>query len=217
MGKLKAKWREKRPEIISGGLYRFVRTLISSVRITEVNKPESFDKSICCGWHGKSVMFAFRHKNKGFYVLISQSRDGDIQNEIFTRLGYKTIRGSTARDGARAAVEAIKVLRKGGTMAMTPDGPRGPSGIVQGGVMTMAQKSGAALVPVGLSARPRWIIPTWDNYMIPYPGAKGIIVYGEPIFVPKEATEEEVEVIRLQLQDAINLVEAEADKLMGYK
>ncbi|MGC5340985.1 DUF374 domain-containing protein, partial [Escherichia coli] len=77
-----------------------------------------------------------------------------MQNRVFTHLGFKVIRGRTGRGGVRAAVEAIKTLRSGATMAMTPDGPRGPSAVLQDGVIFMAQKSGAALVPVGISARP---------------------------------------------------------------
>jgi lysophospholipid acyltransferase (LPLAT)-like uncharacterized protein len=171
---------------------------------------------ILAGWHGKTFVAANFFKGKGFWTLISQSRDGEMQNRIFTKFGFKTIRGSTSRGGVRAAVEAIRVLRKGAIMAFTPDGPRGPSGVVQGGIMVMAQKSGASLVPVGVSASRRWRLGTWDRYMIPKPFARAIMLFGEPMDVATDATEEEIEAIRLRLESEIHRLEAEADKAMGH-
>lgn len=218
MGQLKARWRQVRPKYVGGVLFAFVRTLCSTLRIrTEgYEKTESYPSRIYCGWHGKSVLFANYFRNKGIYVLISHSNDGEMQARLFTKLGYQIIRGSTGRGGARALIETIKVLRAGGSMAMTPDGPRGPSGVVQPGIMAMAQKSGAVLVPVGLSAKPRWLAPSWDRYMIPFPFAKAIMLFGEPIAVPADADADGVEAVRLQLEDAIRVIEAEADRRMGY-
>lgn len=172
---------------------------------------------IICGWHGKSLIPGWFFRNKGVWVVISQSRDGEIQNVVFSSLRYSVIRGSTGRGGVRAAVESIRVLRKGATMAMTPDGPRGPSGVVQGGVMLMAQKSGAALVPVGISARPRWQAPAWDRYMFPFFFAKAVFTFGDPIYVPVDSTEEQVEGYRLELENRIHTMEAEAEGMLGYK
>src|SRR5476649_1139552 len=127
----------------------------STLRFEMRNLPADDAKLIFCGWHGRSFAFSDYFRGRGWYVIISHSSDGEMQTRIFSRLGYKIIRGSTGRGGVRAAREAITALEEGGTMAMTPDGPRGPSGVVQGGVMLMARKSGAGLVPVGIAARPR--------------------------------------------------------------
>src|SRR5688572_9644726 len=123
------------------------------MRMKIVNAPADYSKSILCGWHGRSFAFANHFRGKGLWVIISQSRDGEMQSRIFGKLGFNIIRGSTVRGGVRALVDSIRVLKYGGTMAMTPDGPRGPNGVVQAGVMAMAQKSGAALVPGGFSCR----------------------------------------------------------------
>ena len=139
-----------------------------------------------------------------------------MQNHVFTKLGFRTIRGSTKRGGVRAAVEAIRALKSGGSLAMTPDGPRGPSGEVQGGVMLMAQKSGAPLIPVGVSASPRWLAKSWDRFLIPLPFAKGMLIAGEPIYVPPDASPEQVEEIRRQLERAMNDVETAAEGRLGH-
>lgn len=205
-----------RPELVSGILYTILRFLGTTMRVKIENFPEDPEKSIVCGWHGRSLVFGNYYRNRGFWVVISNSRDGDIQNYLYSKLGYRTIRGSTGRGGARAAIEAIRALKSGGTMAMTPDGPRGPSHVVQGGVMLMALKSGAALIPVGISARPRKLINSWDRFMLPAPFARAIMIFGEPISLRSGAGEEEVEEARLRLESEMTRLEAEAERRMGF-
>jgi lysophospholipid acyltransferase (LPLAT)-like uncharacterized protein len=210
-------WRDSRARILGRIGYRFVLLVGRTLRL----KTPGYEKVkelnggvIICGWHGKSLIPGWFFRNKGVWVVISQSRDGEIQNVVFSSLGYSVIRGSTGRGGVRAAVEAIRVLRKGASMAMTPDGPRGPSGVVQGGVMLMAQKSGAALVPVGISARPRWQARSWDRYMFPFFFARAVFIFGDPIYVPDGSTDEEVEAHRLELEKQIHAMEAQAEGML---
>ncbi|MFZ4507483.1 MAG: lysophospholipid acyltransferase family protein [Fimbriimonas sp.] len=205
-------WRRVRPNFIPKVMYWIVRIVVSSMRVRAegLEKSDSFPARIYCGWHGKSVLFGHYFRNRGLWVLVSHSNDGEMQARIFRRLGYRVIRGSTGRGGVKALIEAIRVLREGGSMAMTPDGPRGPSGIVQPGVVSMAQKSGAALVPVGISARPCRYASSWDRYMAPLPFGRGLMIFGDPILVPANATAEEFEACRKQLEDRIHELEAEA-------
>ena len=203
--------------VASGFLYGFVRAVGRTLRVQADGFDPAQPPAIYCGWHGRSFVFAHFFRNRQWWVIISHSKDGDMQNHVFTKLGFRTIRGSTKRGGVRAAVEAIRALKAGGSLAMTPDGPRGPSREVQGGVMLMAQKSGAPLIPVGVSAAPRWLANSWDRFLIPLPFARGILVAGEPIFVPASADEAELESIRLRLQDAMNDVEAEAERRAGVR
>ena len=217
MGELiKTRWRQVRPELISGLAFAVARGIGMTVRVKTENFPADDSKSIICGWHGRSFVFGNHYRNRGYWVVISNSRDGDLQNKIFTKLGFRTIRGSTGRGGARALIESIRALKNGGTMAMTPDGPRGPTHVVQGGVMLMAQKSGASLIPVGISARPRRLIKSWDMFMVPRLFSRAIMVFGEPIKVPKDADEATVESIREHLESEMNRLEREAEKRMGF-
>ena len=195
--------------------YAAVRIVGATIRL-KVEGSEKFEghdqKIIFCGWHGKSLIFANYFRKRKYWVIISNSNDGDIQNEIFLRLGYQTIRGSTAREGVRAALQGVKRLKEGGTMAITPDGPRGPSGVVQGGVMLMAHKSGAGLVPVGISAKSAIYARSWDKYMLPKPFSKARMIFGDPLMVPEGSSEEEIEAIRLKLESEIHRLQAIADE-----
>jgi len=215
MAKLKDRWRSIRPKVITGIVFVIVRAICMTLRVKTVDFPEDEGGAIFCGWHGRSLVFANYFRNRSWWVIISHSNDGEMQTRIFRKYGYQIIRGSTKRGGVRAAVEAIRALKEGGTLAMTPDGPRGPSGVVQGGVMLMAQKSGARLIPVGISARPRLQAKSWDRYMFPMPFGQAVMIFGDPLTVDKNANEEEVEAVRLRLEREIHRLEEEADRMLG--
>lgn len=205
---------DKRALRLSRVAIGYLKLLAGTMRFKKVNYQPIKDLTgpkIVAGWHGRSLAYAVHFRNKGEWVIISHSRDGEIQNRVFKKMGFQVIRGSTGRGGIRAAIEGIKALRDGGTMAITPDGPRGPSGVLQGGVMLMAQKSGAALVPIGISSKPCIYAKSWDRYQLPLPFAKCIMIFGEPIYVPAEATEPEVEAIRLKMEAEMHRLEREAD------
>lgn len=206
--------------VLSRLAYIMVRLFGATFRIRVYNF-EAVEKlpggKILCGWHGRSMIASIFFRKRGYWVIISKSKDGDIQTHVFQNLGFKVIRGSTGRGGERALIESIRELKKGETMAITPDGPRGPTHVVQGGIMLMAKKSGAWLAPCGVSARPRFLAKSWDSYMVPMPFSKCVMTFGEPVQVPLDATDEEVEEIRLRLQDSMNQLETEAEQILGYR
>ena len=75
----------------------------------------------------------------------------------------------------------------------------------------MAKKSGAALVPVGVSAKWRLHAPTWDRYLVPLPFSRCVMVFGDPIFVSEDASDGEVEHARLRLEHELHRLEVVAD------
>lgn len=215
---MKAWWRRHRPKVLSAPLYHFV-SLFGNWTKLETDGYDRYkdlpDGIVFSGWHGRTILAPTLFRGQSYYALISLSKDGEIQNFIYQRFGFKTIRGSSGRGGARALVEIIKVLKGGAKIAFTPDGPRGPSGVVQDGILFMAQKSGALIVPVGVAAKRCWILATWDRFMLPKPFSQAIMLFGDAIKVPKNATPEEIETIRIQLEAAMHATQAEADRRMG--
>lgn len=216
---MKAWWRRIRPNVLSFPIFLVVRLIGMTLRIETENWPATEALpcgKILAGWHGRTFIAAIFFRGKGVWTIISQSRDGEMQNRIFTRFGFNTIRGSTKRGGIRAAVEGIRVLREGAMMALTPDGPRGPSGVVQDGVLTMAMKSGSALIPVGVSAARRKLVKTWDRYLVPGFFSRCIMIFGDPIYLAADASPEEVDAVRERLQADIHRLEQEAERRMGH-
>ena len=173
--------------------------------------------SILVTWHGRSLIPAWLLRDKGCWALISLSKDGEMQNNIFQRFGFQTIRGSTGRGGVRGALQAARKVKEGGVLAFTPDGPRGPTHKVQLGVILMAEKSGAPIVPIGCSANGRWLFKkSWDSYMIPKPFAKAYYLVGEPIYIPPGQNEAQRMVFATVVESAINALEKRAETLAGH-
>lgn len=209
-----------RPGIASWVIFGLIRLLGMTWRV----RVEGLDDAlalpggkILLGWHGRVAVASKVFRKRGYWAIISLSRDGEMQSRIFRRLGFQVIRGSTGRGGERALVQALRVLRDGGIMALTPDGPRGPSGVVQDGVIVMSRKTGAWLVPCGVSARPRKLFRSWDRYMIPLFFARCFMLFGEPVQIPNEATPELVEELRQKVEREMHRLQAEAESRLGYQ
>lgn len=166
-------------------------------------------------WHGRTLIPANVFRNRRYWALISLSRDGEVQDHIFRRFGYQTVRGSTGRGGVRAVLQLARKIGEGGILAFTPDGPRGPSHKVQQGTIFLAQRSGKPILPLGISARPRTLIGTWDRYMIPWPFARAAFVVGEPFYVAPDLDEAGKQRAAEELERAINRCEKRAEELLG--
>ena len=197
------------------------RTLYLTLRLKEVHSEayhqavEGGEGAILVIWHGRSLIAANHYRKRGFWALISLSRDGEIQNDFFRRCGFQTIRGSTGRGGVKAALQLARKIKEGGILAFTPDGPRGPTHKVQQGTIFLAQRSGRPIIPFGISANPRKLLPTWDSYMVPLPFARAAVVTGDAVYVPADASEEEQARIARELESALNDVERRADEMVG--
>jgi lysophospholipid acyltransferase (LPLAT)-like uncharacterized protein len=120
----------------------------------------------------------WQHRNEGVAVLISTHADGEIIARICEAFGYRTIRGSTSRGGARALVEIARTLEGGVDVAITPDGPRGPVHTVAPGTLYAAQRAQAPVIAIGVHASRAWRLSTWDRFMIPKPFARITVKYG---------------------------------------
>lgn len=205
-----------------GALLWFIARMISlTVRLQTKNAEimREFEKdgkgAILITWHGRTMVPANYFRNRGYWALISLSRDGDIQNRIFKLFGFHTIRGSTGRGGVKAVLQMAKKVREGGILSYAPDGPRGPSHKVQEGTIFLAERCGCPVIPLGFSANPRKLLKSWDKYLIPKFFAKGAMVLGEPIFVPPNMTDEQKQEIALKIEEAINQAEEEAERMVG--
>src|SRR5207248_1868666 len=166
----------RRSRLLGFVIYAIARLLFRTLRLHFENAAglDTGGKgAIFVTWHGRSLIPANMFRNQNYWALISLSRDGELQNNIFQRFGFQTVRGSTGRGGVRGALQMARKVKEGGVLAFTPDGPRGPTHKVQLGVILMAEKSGAPIIPLGISASRRWLIKSWDSYMIPQPFARG--------------------------------------------
>ena len=166
---------------------------------------------IYCLWHNRLAlcMLIWRryvrrhHPGHGLAALISASKDGALLAATLEQFGVQPVRGSSSRRGAQALVELTSSLERGVNVAITPDGPRGPCYRVQPGVIALAQLTGAVVLPVTYHASRKWTLRSWDRFQIPLPFARCEITFGPPLLCPRDATEEQRETFRTQLEAAL--------------
>ena len=92
---------------------------------------------------------------------------------------------------------------RGYELAVTPDGPKGPCCGVQNGVMALAQVSGLPIVPYSCHLGWKIQLKSWDRFQIPLPFSRCEMSFGEPIHVPREATDAERAQLREQLRGVL--------------
>lgn len=148
-------------------------------------------------WHGRTLMAPWIHaclrEGRGARhatVLASRSEDGAIAACYAASFGIGVVRGSSSRGGATALRTLTAALRSGSDVVIVPDGPRGPSGRVQPGVVALAALSGALIVPFAFSACPARRLRTWDAFLLPAPFARAAAVFGAPLAISREADRE---------------------------
>ena len=181
--------------LIVGFAGLLIRCLAMTWRI-EVTRGEHLDALrdahkpfIFALWHGQLLPLLWHHRRQGIALVISEHRDGERIARVASGLGYELVRGSSTRGGGRALIQLSRVLESGKEAAITPDGPRGPARTVAQGVVVAAQRSGAAILPIGVAASRAWRIGSWDSFMIPKPFARVVVGYAAPIQITASNSE----------------------------
>lgn len=126
-------------------------------------------------WHNHSLIFPrlVRPLDRGrIHTLISASKMAAWEVAYYRHQGIPVIRGSSTRGGAVAVKQALRHLRAGDHVALSPDGPSGPLHTVQRGVAMIARHSGARLVLLGAHAPGARRLDTWDRHLVPWPGQR---------------------------------------------
>ncbi|MBM3566096.1 MAG: DUF374 domain-containing protein [Alphaproteobacteria bacterium] len=180
-------------------------------RLWDANRP-----FILCFWHGRILMMPYSwDRSKTIHMLISQHPDGQLIAHTVAHFGIKTAAGSSRRGGAAALRLMVRALKAGEYVGITPDGPRGPRMRASDGAVHVARMSGVPLLPTAFGARRRKVLGSWDRFIVAWPFGGGVFVWGEPIEVPRDADDAAIESARQRLEDSLNAVTAEADRLCG--
>ncbi|NQV83428.1 MAG: lysophospholipid acyltransferase family protein [Rhodospirillales bacterium] len=167
-------------------------------------------------WHGRLLMMpCCWDQGKTIYMLISQHRDGQLIARTVGHFGIKTAAGSSSRGGAQALRTMVKAMKSGDYVGVTPDGPRGPRMRASEGIVSVARLSGAPVIPAAFGSTNGRCLSSWDRFLVAWPFGRRVLVWGNPIYVDRDASEEDTEKYRRQVEDALNAVTNEADRLTG--
>ncbi len=170
---------------------------------------------ILASWHGRVLLLPFHLQGLLETMMISTSRDGERIAQVCERLGYETVRGSSSAGGARALLQFVRRLRGGGVGGHVVDGPRGPAGEVKPGLILLAQRSGAAIVPIYASAARRWEARSWDSMQIAWPWSRVLVRYDAPIEAEKHLDADGSERLRGEVETRMREGYARLERDLG--
>jgi len=178
---------------------------------------------LCAFWHARLALAPASWPMKRAQPikgLVSLSPDGEFFTKAVARLGIPAVRGSSsnkdkakqAKGGTQALRDGLKQLKVGG-LAVTPDGPRGPTRHMAEGLPLMAKLSGAPVLFIGISCKPAIRLNSWDQAVLPLPFGKGAIVW-DKAWYPEGA---EMAVVAADWTERLTAVEARADAITGLE
>jgi len=151
---------------------RFIYLTNKKVYHYTTNIPEN-QNIIVAMWHGDLLMqplnYRYFRPNGEIKVIVSEHRDGETIRKVVDYLGVGALSGSSTRGGAKALIGAIKAIRKGIDVAITPDGPKGPIYSVADGIVVLSQKTKAPIVPFVSKPTKYWQLKSWDKFVVPKP------------------------------------------------
>lgn len=151
-------------------------------------------------WHDQLLLMSQGYLGPGAQILISASKDGELIARTMHHLGQHAVRGSSSRGGGPAFRQLLRLARGTLDLVVTPDGPRGPRHELKEGVIQLARLSGRPVVPMALASSRGHRFASWDRFLLPYPFARLVFVYGAPLYCRKE---DDPQRFRQQLEQAM--------------
>ena len=168
-------------------------------RSVDPARPEYNEHVVFVFWHEYIFGVLPRWGHTPLTVLCSQHRDGEWVNQTALALGLNIVRGSSTRGGS-AAIRQMKANSKFSSIAIAPDGPRGPRREMALGPIYLASLLGMPLVPVGLGITNSYRLKTWDRLAIPTHKSRLRCVFGPKIHIPPKCGRKHLEASRKSVQ-----------------
>ena len=166
------------------------------------NKKQNY---VLAFWHGTMLLPWFLHRNDGLAALTSKSKDGDLLARQLKHWKYKVVRGSSSRGGDVALGVMVDLAKNGYSIAITPDGPRGPEHEFKAGAVITAKKSGVPVVLMGIGIKSTKKLKSWDKFQVPNPFSSVKVIYSDPVYVDAKLSYESFQSeIKMYIQFSIN-------------
>ena len=194
-------------------VFALVRTVSATLRYEWTDRSGYFEDgsagpAIYCVWHNRLALCLIeyygypkkRNQTPGMAAMVSASKDGGFLASILECFGVQPVRGSSSRRGPQALLELTGWAERGYDLAITPDGPRGPRYVVQPGIIALAQITGLPIIPASQNLGWKIQAKSWDRFQIPLPFSRCEMLFGQPVRVPRRASDAEREALRQQLE-----------------
>jgi hypothetical protein len=192
-----------------------------------MEKSEGFRPGIFAMWHGQQFLIPY-HRPRGVPVtaLTSKSADAEINAKVLERNGVEAIRGSGGRrsffhkhkGGAQALRALIRAIDRGRNITFIADISKSTPKEAGEGIIMLAKLSGRPIFPIALATSNRYVLKnTWDKTTVNLPFGRGCLKIGDPIFVPRDASREDIQQYRDKLTFEMNRVSRQANEAVGVR
>lgn len=183
-------------------LFKIIRVFY---RCKCINYPDV--KCVFALWHAHQCGVFSCNLVRKTAIMVSNSKDGEIISRAANAMGVETVRGSHQRGGAKASFELIKKIKEEDVNgAITIDGPRGPKRIVKKGIIEIARLANVPIVPaIWWSGDKAFLkFKSWDEFRFPFFGTRLVMLFGNPIYLPENPSDEDIENTRAEVEKSLN-------------
>lgn len=202
-------------DFLANTAYRLMRLQEIFTHIHEYNNP-NLKPCIYAMWHANQFLVHGLEDKANTSILVSNSIDGEVIARAVEKWGFKVVRGSAGKKGAvESTMQMLTRLKNRECVGIMVDGPHGPLHKVKNGAVKLAQMSGAPIVPAHWYSPQKTFInlPSWDKMKTPLGDCKILNLYGEPIYVNENATDEELSAAKENIKTQLLNLEAKAPEI----
>lgn len=193
-----------------------INLLCKSLKIDLINKQavDSIEKDgknyVLAFWHGTMLLPWFVNRDNGFIGLTSKSKDGNLLAKVLKSWNYTVVRGSSHKGGDVALGVMVDYARNKKSIAITPDGPRGPARKMKAGAVVTAKKANVPLVLAGVAFKKKRMLKSWDSFEIPKFFTSAKIIFSEPIYISNSLSYDETSALIKECEIQLNKLQEEA-------
>ena len=155
-------------------------------------------------WHEYIPVPLYLRPQARTAVLLSQHQDAELLSHAAHFAGLETVRGSTHR-GATAALKTLLTAGRGRSLAITPDGPRGPRRHLAPGCIYLSSRLQIPLILMGIGYDSPWRYRrVWDQFAIPKPYSRARMISSPRLQIPPDLNRDQIELQRQWIENTLN-------------
>ena len=189
-------------------LYIYLVKFTSSIKLENQKIPEKYWDTkkpfILAFWHSQLMMISFSWKfDQKLNVLASGHSDGRFGSIVGSYFDLNNI--ATYNNKKQSTLRPlIELINKKKYIGITPDGPRGPKEKVSEGIIKLAKYSSIPIIPIGFWSSNNFKLNSWDSFLVTLPFSKCSFVWGDPIIISKDQSENKIESYKQLLEKKIS-------------
>jgi hypothetical protein len=142
--------------------------------------------------HSRNLVIYTDHPRNEDYERSLRHLSREVGIKTVSALGFDVLDASLEKQSS-ALLRFVRKVKKGNPALIAPDGPDGPVYRAKTGAVYIAQKTRSRVLPVGFSFSRFITLQNWDDFVLPLPFSRIVMLIGEPVAVEGRLTGAELE------------------------